>query len=359
MKRLVVGGNFTANPKEKKSSIAKKLSVALFADLFNGGTVDQVESARDLVSMFDLTVWMPNIDNEVEKNYPVKKPGSVLICSKLVHDERTMGDAVSRIFRMNANAVIAIYKEYYSNHVIYRFKLVDSLGNLWIDTTSVEDLASTIEKLAVWSKGSIRTRSVLSPMKNPHEVSEAFCEIVKKVSDKVEKQRGGRYFGNASTRCSYMFPSERVESPLTTIKVSGRNTPKDCLKPEDFVSAQEHSTYKISEMIRYCGHVKPSVDTPVQLELYKAYPQINFMIHGHAYVKEAFMTEHYYPCGDLREVEEVREILDNELTPRTKAFVINLKNHGFLMGATDLKSLKHLVNSSEFIYRELEEKIEE
>ena len=52
---------------------------------------------------------MPNIDNEEEKQYPIKKKGSVLICSKVMREGYKPIDAISRIFKMQGNAVIAIY----------------------------------------------------------------------------------------------------------------------------------------------------------------------------------------------------------------------------------------------------------
>ena len=155
MKRLVVGGDFGV---EKKSTIARLLATELFADVYNGGTIEQLDNAKNMIVDYDLVVWMPNINNEVPKQYPVKKKGSVLICSKVLREGTSVGDAVARIFKMNANAVIAIdtSKEHYV------FKLIDALGNMWIETEVVDELGKAIEKLAYWTKASKRKNCELN-----------------------------------------------------------------------------------------------------------------------------------------------------------------------------------------------------
>lgn len=346
MKRLVVGGNFGT---PKKSSIVNKLATALYADHYNGGTLQEITDVIDIVTDYDLIVWMPNIENEITKNYPVKKQGSVLICSKLIHDERTTFDAVARIYKMNANAVIAIFK----NETEYSFKLIDALDNLWIETSDLNELARAIEKFTEWTKGSIRKNTQLAEYGSFGWVEEQFCEIVRTVSQKVEKEKGGRYFGNASTRCSYMFPSQKMNAGIW---VSGRNMPKDFLKPEDFVFV-----YEKDDKVHYTNRTrKPSVDSPVQLELYKKFPAVKYMIHGHAYIKGAYMTKHYYPCGDMREVDSIMEILEPfryAIEHELEVFCINLKNHGFLIMSEDIDVLKEFIDVTEFEYREMEEKI--
>ena len=89
--------------------------------------------------------------------------------------------------------------------------------------------------------------------------------------------------------------------------------------------------------IKYLGTQKPSVDTPIQIELYKRFPKINFMIHGHNQVHNAISTKDYYPCGDMREVEPVQECIEY----LNKNYgVLNLKNHGFLIYADTIENLK-------------------
>lgn len=358
MKRLVVGGNFG---EPKKSGVAKKLAQELFADICNGGDLNFLNFSKRAVVDYDLVVWMPNIDNEVPKDYPVKKTGSVLICSKVLHDGRNTGDAVARIFKMNANAVIAISTEEENS---FTFKLIDALGNLWVKTDDISVLSSEIERLAYWTKLSIRKNSEYCPdcVDTERKVEQKFCDIVKTIATRVENERGGRYFGNASTRCSFMFPTKRMRPGLphcpggnVNMLVSKRNMPKEHLKPEDFVQV-----YEIDEKLLYKGDFKPSVDSPVQLELYKLFPTMNYAIHGHAYIKGALMTKHYYPCGDLREVDAIKEMVEPKrdlIEDELGLFCLNLKNHGFIIMAENLEDLEELVDGLEFEYRQLEEKI--
>ena len=97
----------------------------------------------------------------------------------------------------------------------------------------------------------------------------------------------------------------------------------------------------------YYGSNKPSVDTPVQLELYKQCPQINYFIHGHSYIPGWPETEIYYPCGDLREVNGIVRLIKD----RTSG-IINLKDHGFLIYASDFAELWNLVEIIKFSRKE-------
>lgn len=343
MKTIVVGGNFGETP--KASSVALKLSEQLNSDLINGGSINELRTAS-LLTAYDLIIWATNVDNEVEKIYPIKKTGAVLICTKAMREDRNFGDAVSRIFKMQANAVIAI-----DLTKPFHFDLIDALGNNWCSTSYIDVLAVKIQELYAWSKSSIRIKStsvkqLTTHLRNESQITndtfDRLCDIVKIVADKVENERGGRYFGNVSTRCAKMFPSIRDTDNNDLIAVSARNTSKDRLTSEDFVFAKLNDNE-----VFYDGDRKPSVDTPVQLHLYKKFKHINFMIHGHAYIQDVPFTNHYYPCGDLREVEAIVNSIDDQ----SIAFCVNLKNHGFLIASWDLITLKHYTETLTFTYR--------
>jgi len=93
----------------------------------------------------------------------------------------------------------------------------------------------------------------------------------------------------------------------------------------------------------YFGDRKPSVDAPVQLELYRDFPDINFMIHGHAYIRgDVPFTDKYYPCGDLREVDEVRKQLNFGHSR------INLKSHGFLLVGNCVEDFRRHLEECKF-----------
>ncbi len=340
---LIVGGDFGEIP--KKSSIIEKLSIG-----FNNVTIVNGGSVQDLIDIdlqgYKLILWMANVDNEIHKYYAKKDVGSILICSKVLRDNRNMGDAVARIFKMNANAVIAIESDVNP----FVFNLVDALGNSWCKTSNLLELTNSIGDLYRWHEESIRVGTILNKEmliddSSDRERLEEFAEVVKLVADKVENERGGRYFGNASTRCAKMFPSYRFYRSRTSIFVSARNVPKDRMTVDDFVIVS-----LIDGKVNYNSKSKPSVDTPVQLELYNRY-DINYMIHGHAYIDNAQFTDNYYPCGDLRELEEIEKCFDRGV------FVINLKNHGFVIATETLEEMKEIVERTKFVYRTMEEKI--
>ena len=341
MRSIVIGGNF--GDAIKASSIMEQISLKLKSELINGGTIETLIAASNVLN-YDLVLWSVNVPNDVEKIYPKKSNGSVLFCTKVIRENRNFGDAVARIFKMNANAVIAID----SSAKPFKFDLIDALGNNWCSTTNVEELVTGMLKIYNWTKGSIRIKSNKTQLNTYDKNLDVLCNIVKIIADKVENERGGRYFGNVSTRCSKLFPSMKINDDL--ILVSARNSSKERLSSEDFVFTQ-----LINNEVAYNGDKKPSVDTPIQLNLYNRFKEINFIVHGHAYIKEADFTEHYYPCGDLRELLAIEQ----KLSSNPNSFVLNLKNHGFIIGTNSLESLRYYADNLLFTYRRIgEEKIE-
>lgn len=327
MKVLVVGGFFGKLP--KPSSVVTKLSESLSANQVNGGSLEDLKVASETVKNYDLVLWMADIDNSEEDIKFIKKTGAVLIVSKVLRENRTRIDAVTRIFKFGGNAVIAISKE----QSLFNFELVDALGNTWFKGEDIQSLSKSIKELNEWTKESIRKPSVKieSPLDRLIEIN--------KIVQVQSAAQNIRYFGNLSTRCTKMFPSSRIDE--THMYVSARNTDKSSLTKEDMVYATLYE-----DKLEYSGDRKPSVDSPVQLELYRMFPCINYMIHGHAFVKDAPVTEHYYPCGDMREVPEISKLITK---PNG---IINLKNHGFLIYSDTLDSLEELAKSLIFMEKE-------
>lgn len=361
MNSIIVGGTFGVLATEAKaSSIVTTLAKCLdIEDVVNGGPVDffNSEIVMNAVSKSDFTIWMPNVTNEEEKAYPKKKVGSFLVCSKVMREGYGLDVPISRIFKMHANAVIAIE----SSKKPFTFQLLDALGNSWIKTSDISELAEAIRKLYFWSEEQIRYRSEeIDPLAAERKIqigtfrpfeNQEFIDLVKLVADKVEATNVGRFFGNASTRCFKMFPSMRNDNH---IYVSPRDIDKKRIAVEDMVLTMSSAP---SGTLYYLGSKKPSVDAPVQFQLYQRLP-LNYMIHGHSYVEEAPFTKKYYPCGDMREVEEVHSLIELEhLYGASNAGVINLKNHGFLFYAEKIEELQALIEKAKFQSRTLGEKV--
>jgi len=330
MNMVIVGGDPLTN---KKSKIIDMI-YDNFKDNFNTKLYNGIPC--DNISESDITLWMPDIDNKEEKVYPKKKTGSVLICSKVLRDGRTKFDAVSRIFNMNGNAVICITKDIDT----YSFELIDALGNTWGDkSSSVETLCANIKAFNLWSSSQQR----ISLMQRFVPEKE-FIEINKQLAQKVQNSIGSRYFGNVSTRCMKLFPSNRDNKDENVFLFSSRNSNKEFLTEDDFVIVKTNTVTNIvtnTVFGEFYGNKKPSVDTPIQLELYKYFKNINYMIHGHAFIKDAIYTDDYFPCGDMREVQSVKDCLKGEFD--TGVIILNLKNHGFLIGAENLTYLKMII----------------
>jgi hypothetical protein len=323
IRTLVVGGTFGTTA--KKSSIIDKISKKMEATVFNGGSYETLKTI-DLTN-FDLILWYPNIENKFNKYYPKKPIGSVMIISKNLYtnNNRTRADAVSRIFDFHANAVVAITKQ---NR--FKFQLIDALNNDWCNTENLDEVVSAIFKLYKWTKDSKR-----KPTVRTYDDLDRLMKLVRNTAiDTKEVQ--GRFFGNVSTRCSKLFPTLRIADDV--FMVSKRNCDKEFIEREDMVELGVYDSNK-GLMLKYKGKNKPSVDSPIQVCIYKAFPYINFMIHGHNFIEGAEYTEEYFPCGDLREVAPICDLIEKS---DNNYGIINLKNHGFLLYSDSIEMLEEL-----------------
>lgn len=213
MKTIFVIGNFGVEPKE--SSVGKKLADLFDADIINGGSFEDIQNVN--LTGYKLIFWMPNIDNGFDKVYPKKDTGSIMICSKVLREGRTEIDAISRIFQIHGNAVIAIK----SDTKPFVFKLIDALGNAWVETSDLTQLHEAVNSLVEWTLGAIRKNtSNIGSIEYDFTPYQRFIDINRKVADKFEVVNG-RFFGNCSTRCSKMFPTMKVDA--THMIVSKRN----------------------------------------------------------------------------------------------------------------------------------------
>lgn len=339
MKTILVGGTFSLNEGEP-STIIKLLADELNKEnnecyWYNGGTSDNLLDATKMASTWkDLILWFPNISNDIKKNYPQKNKGTVLICSKVMREGYNRYDSCSRIFTMHGNAVIEIYKE----ETGFRFILVDALANEWVNTMDISILAKAIIEFYNWTKKSIRKNTSKKSIEKQTDILNKLSDLTKQVADKVELKKGSRYFGNVSTRCESMFPTLRFNS--NSFYVSARNIDKQRITSDDFVIVTSNN----SELY-YEGDRKPSVDSPVQIIIYNLRPNINYMIHGHAYVKNTIETECYFPCGDIREIPYIFQAMrlnDSDFG------IINLKNHGFLFYSDTIENLEKLICEADF-----------
>ena len=128
--------------------------------------------------------------------------------------------------------------------------------------------------------------------------------------------------------------------------VSPRNSDKKSLSIDDMVLV-----FKDDDKIFYSGERKPSIDTPIQIEIYNMFPDIKYLIHGHSFSKIGEYTENYCLCGDLNEIYEIKPIIEKNYNKSWD--IINLKNHGFFIWIKDIKEFEKFNYDNNFYYREI------
>lgn len=360
MKVLMVGGTFDYSGGHT-SSVFRKLYTSLLRTLeqrgrignddpvliYNGGNVRDLPGIMKHTVDAHLVLWMPLMPNEIEKTLSdIKKynKGCLLVSSKVNNGRYKHEDLIMRMLNSKSNLMIEINSE----EGTVAMRVLDPLGNIFGSATYTsninlvaEFLGHRIDQLMSFTRlESVRHGDMSLPLEPVpgyldlvHAVARQFSQLIPRAPE-----AGDRMLGNTSFRCTKGFPSYRDSGGR--VYVSRRNVNKEQISMEDFVMAD------MSHAIKYWGHHKPSVDTPIQLRLYKVYPKINFMLHGHVYVVGAPFTLTPIPCGSYEESLEIAKVIDaSDSRPNDEvtAAVVNLIGHGFIaMGATldDLKNLE-------------------
>ena len=368
MNILFIGGNFNkegGSPSgliDKFINIIKKENVNNFL-YYNGGSYEQLNSIIEKVKEFDYVFWWPNVPNELDKIRDVKKinPKVMLISSKRnTEGKYTFQDLLERSFATKSNLCIEF--TYENNSSKYHFRVFDLLGNIWADTSNIEECMMKILNRAKFLK-SITRESTTQAEENSgclswffndfkqemthvdgnkdFENKDDFILLVKNYANEFAKKMFQtddveRFLGNASFRCPKGFPSFRYGD---YIFVSKRNVNKKYIEKDDFVPVFTDESGKIF----YYGENKPSVDTPIQVKLYKELKNINYMVHSHCYIKGASFTKTNVPCGAIEEVNEILSLIDEVYKDRNKTFyAINLKGHGSIMMGNKISDLKDI-----------------
>ena len=331
----------------KPSSYMEKLCSHLPVDLvFNGGYQDDLETTvLPHVKGHQVVYWFPDIPNHFPKSISrIKKiaPHCILIASKNNRDAQYKYiDLVARCLVSKINLLLEIREE----DNIFSGSIIDPLGNLYCEhETDIGKLAdylnSRVHQLTRFHRmPSMRLEGNVEVPDQTH-----FFSMIRFYADTIQGlvPVTKRFFGNASFRCSFGFPSFRVENKIF---VSRRNINKSCIDVTGFVPVIDD----VTTCVKYYGEHKPSVDTPVQVMLYNALPNINYMIHTHSYIEGAPFTSSRIPCGAIEEVDEVLENLHFEVG----GFRINLLGHGSLVGASKVEQLEGI----SFIARPFPERV--
>lgn len=391
---LIVGGNFDNT--RRPSSLVTKLydNIALYCDhnrdkidineikCKNGGTFEELEAIAgnknpnyDL-NKFNIVFWFPNIeDNNLPKLRDLKSinPKIMLINSKRNDNNKySFQEMIQRSLAVKANLTFEFSK---NQNNYYNIRVFDPLGCIYADTASIAMAAkATLDRLAFIIKITRQPTTQASDDKNlilkwyfdqfkqPEYQSDKniqtpdeqkFIDIVKHYAHKFQEFmphdcKTERFVGNASFkptprngRCGKGMPSFKYfdeKSNREYIFVSKRNIDKQFIELDNFVPV-----YLEDNKLYYCGNDKPSVDTPVQVRLYKELPQIRYMLHSHCYLEDAPYTFTAIPCGAIEEVDEVLKTIDTYYNNRNmEIYRLNMIGHGSIVMTSDLKYFENL-----------------
>lgn len=339
MKIVLVAGSFD-DAGGKQSGWARKLwqNLSVYKnrgveiEYFNGGSWDDLQECYSHLPDTGAVIWLADVPNDkpkLVKNIKERHPKLLLITSKRNLDGAySFQDLVSRALAIKANLSMEIT----GSRECIQTTILDPLGNVFLHkeaniTTVAEVLLARIIVLSRVAR--VGSKQVGPKIEVPKEDNILkFLKLVKEQADVFHTIIHGvdttRMLGNASFRCARGFPSFRQEE---TIFVSQRNVDKRFIGPEAFVAVRTGLTG-----VEYFGETKPSVDTPVQLALYKMYPKINFMLHSHTYIEGAPFTKDVLPCGATEEIIQIMDVANNlNMTD----FSVNIKGHGAIAFGQD------------------------
>lgn len=380
---LIVGGTF-----DQEGGRPSKLIYSIYEEfkkepLFNltyanGGLVSDLHDyiLPDVVD-YDIVLWFANVPNDEVKLRDVKSinPKCMLVTSKRNDASTyTFAELISRSLAIKANLTVEFSKQ----EDKFNMMLFDPLGNVFYDGLDVIDMCTAmvdrLKKLITFTRVPTIQETALPIPEVPdeaeffnfaHDCADIFHNLIRPAKGTE------RFLGNMSFRCQNGFPSFRGQDGI--IYVSRRNVDKSDINATSFVPTyldEDNNT-------KYFGDFKPSVDTPVQLRLYKLFPWANYMLHAHCYIDTADIpgTEMMYtttpvPCGALEEASEIYKLIPKLVTdtPGTvnmfnrnapRLLAINLAGHGCILIARDVEIFKELQKHKDncFVQRPIPEVI--
>ena len=298
----------------------------------NGGSFADLEGLMDGVGGFDAVLWAADVPNDKPKLVRAVKernPKAMLVITKSnVSGKYDRMLLTARALQSKANLLVEFVRD---GNGRVAGSLWDPLGNLFVERESdVGALAKAAGSRLAYLASVTRVGSVsVGPASVSPAGAEVFFALARGYADRFHELihgtgENGRMMGNLSFRCENGFPSAKDG---LSVWVSRRNVDKRALGPSGMVEVALGEGG--ATPVEYLGDDKPSVDTPIQRELYLAWPKARFMLHAHVFVKGAPFTKNVVPCGALEEAFEIMEALGPEYDGSRMAFV-NLRGHGSL-----------------------------
>ena len=310
----------------------------------NGGTFKFLQELLKQTEFYDCVIWWANVPNDKPKLRDVKavNPKTILVTSKRNDGGKySFQELINRSLAIKANLTIEFSK---SEEGKFKMMLFDPLGNCWHEGFDIEQCANAMLArikylLTIRRKPCTRVEAATGTVvpDNPE-----FFELIKEYAEVLHElimpaEGVTRFLGNTSFRCMRGFPSFRANN--TAIYVSRRNVDKRYIDKDAFVL-----TKLVAGNVYYYGENKPSVDTPIQLNLYTLLPNINFMFHSHVYIEDAPFTNTMVPCGGMQEVAEILDVIHYHYDGDHNGtfYAINLIGHGSIVMCNDVEQLKNI-----------------
>lgn len=348
MTTLFIAGTYDTHngkPSHYAAKISSTLQPILPHNLYNGGTLAQLHNYAALIPYTDIIIWWANVTDpnqpKLIDTFKTANPKALLITSKRnTQGKYTHLQLISRALNLKSNLLIEFTTATHAEHAEQiAATILDPLGNAYTwNETDINKVATTIAKRITQLTQFTRLPSTQLPATHPEPyqiIDEDFLALAREYAKTYHQLLNistSRHLGNLSFRCPHGFPTQRTGE---TILVSQRNIDKQGITAQNLVQVQLHPTHTV----QYHGPNKPSVDTPIQLELYRKYPEINYILHAHTYIQDAPKTKHIIPCGALEEIDDITPLI-NDQSPTY--FKINLRGHGSIAGANTVSKLRYL-----------------
>ena len=397
MNILLVGGTWTTEPDVygnygHTSSLVLSVLSSLKSEhdvtMYNGGNYNDLHKILKLCPEYDVVFWWPNIpDNTLPKIRDVKEiaPEVMLVTSKRNDgDKYSFMELTQHALARKANLVFEFKKTDVEvcpgcSKKLFNIRVFDPLGCQWYGGTDIIQSINAAMKRMEYLISTTRQKTIRSDIDKSLIFSsytsdeQKFIEIVRKHAETFYEifnpgKDVKRFLGNASLRAELNIDSTRCMRGMPSFKkgniifVSQRNIDKQFISLDNFVPC-----YMEDGKLFYCGDRKPSVDAPIQLRLYEALPNINYIIHSHCYIEGAPFTSQPIPCGAIEEVDEVLKNIKwvNDLWLNARkygqdgpnlapvVYKLNLKGHGSLLMASDVE----LMRDVKYIARPLPENV--
>lgn len=368
MNILLVGGDYGDNPRASKiiSEIYKAL-IQISSDNYwdtitckNGGTLPdliEIYNSTWKSTQYDVVLWFPNVSNDLDHKYrdiKAHRNDLILVTSKRNNNEYSFQYLINHALHLKSNLFVEFSKV---DGQIFT-TLYDPLGCCWSEKTNYLPVFAynLYERINFLFKLKRQVSEQIIDDLPIHISSEPdinkFLSFIRTSGEIFHKlilpdSNVTRFLGNASFRCTKGgFPSVRSKSNNKLIFVSKRNIDKTCIDQNGFVPVLLQT--KTDKPLLYFGDYKPSVDTPIQMQLYNKYSWINYMLHSHVYIKDAPFTNVNFPCGSLEEIDEISSIVDVRQymlfeedgkikSPMEFGLSINLIGHGSIILANKLE----------------------